>query len=472
MVLRKETTKSIIEGELLIALRERSSVYQCHYRIDGKWQRTTTGERDLKKATDVAKDLYKEAHWKKKNNVAPITRYFRDVAKIVVKKLQDAIDSGDGKAIYKDYITVITRYLIPILGKYYVDSIDHKAFAYFEEQRKRKLKGKEVTKSTQLTHNAALNRVFDEAIYRGYMVEANRIPLKAKGKASERRNEFSLEEVKAMRNNFDAWITKGRIDTIELRALLKDYVEVLLDSGIRAGKELLDLTWAHIEIKDNPTVTNTGEVEPPDDVDDRGYEIQNWRRNRTAYIKVLTGKTSKKNGAVVGRTSIGNLFTVQALERIAQRNYGMTLQEVINKHPKDGVFRYKEYQSKRNNKVDTPVMLLRPTDLGKLFRRYLEEHNLYFDPITGKGRPPYCLRHTYATMKLLHDNISPSIIVKQMGTSLGMLERHYDHINTIKAASQLRDDESRQLIQAGGEVDKKYEYREVKRSKGKNKKVS
>jgi integrase len=145
----------------------------------------------------------------------------------------------------------------------------------------------------------------------------------------------------------------------------------------------------------------------------------------------------------------------------------MTLQEVINKHPQDSVYRYKEYQSKRNNKINTPIKLLPPTDLVKLFRQYLEEHNLYIDPVTGKGRPPYCLRHTYATIKLLHDNIPPSILVKQMGTSLGMLEKHYDHINTIKAASQLRDDESRQLIQAGGVVDKKYEYREVKRSKKK-----
>jgi integrase len=230
---------------------------------------------------------------------------------------------------------------------------------------------------------------------------------------------------------------------------------------------VLDLKWVHIEIKDDPKVTSTGVIEPPDDVDDRGYEQQNWKRNRTAYIKILTGKTSKKNGALVGRTAIGNLYTVQALERIAQRNYDMTLQEVLNKHPQDNVFRYKEYQSKRNNKINTPLKLLPPTDLVKLFRVYLEEHNLYIDPATGKGRPPYCLRHTYATIKLLHDNISPSIIVKQMGTSLSMLEKHYDHINTVKAAHQLRDDESRQLIQAGGKVNEKYEYREVKRSKNK-----
>jgi hypothetical protein len=54
-----------------------------------------------------------------------------------------------------------------------------------------------------------------------------------------------------------------------------------------------------------------------------------------------------------------------------------------------------------------------------------------------------------------------------MGTSLSMLEKHYDHINTVKAAHQLRDDESRQLIQAGGKINEKYEYREVKRSKNK-----
>jgi len=467
MVERKATSKSIIDGELLVVLRERSSVYQCHYKIDGKWQRTSTKQRDIKQAIEVAKDIYKEAHWKKKNQVAPITRYFRDVAKTVVKRLQDALDSGEGKAVYKDYITAINRYLVPALGKYYVDSIDYKAFAHFEEVRKKKMKGKDATKSTQLTHNAALNKVFDEAIYRKYMVETNRLVLKAKGKASERRVEFSVEEVKALRSNFDGWIDKGRADTKELRALLKDYVEVLLDTGARAGKELLDLKWAHIEIKDDPQVIHTGVITAPEEGDDTGSEVVQLRRNRTAYIKILTGKTSKKNGALVGRTAIGNLYTVQAFERIAQRNYGMTLQEVINKYPQDSVYRYKEYQSKRNNKINTPIKLLPPTDLVKLFRQYLEEHNLYIDPVTGKGRPPYCLRHTYATIKLLHDNISPSILVKQMGTSLGMLEKHYDHINTIKAASQLRDDESRQLIQAGGVVDKKYEYREVKRSKKK-----
>lgn len=53
-------------------------------------------------------------------------------------------------------------------------------------------------RSTTLNHNAALNRVFDEAIYRGFMYEINRPKLVAIGKKSERRPAFSIEEVRVL----------------------------------------------------------------------------------------------------------------------------------------------------------------------------------------------------------------------------------------------------------------------------------
>jgi len=43
-----------------------------------------------------------------------------------------------------------------------------------------------------LTHNAALNRVFDEAVIRNFLTEANRPKLEAKGKASDRRPAFDM----------------------------------------------------------------------------------------------------------------------------------------------------------------------------------------------------------------------------------------------------------------------------------------
>jgi len=156
------------------------------------------------------------------------------------------------------------------------------------------------------------------------------------------------------------------------------------------------------------------------------------------------------------------------LERITQRNYALSLTDVIKQRPDDYIFRFKQYQSEKNGRLGQKVEFLAPTDFVKLFRNYLESHNLLIDPATKSARPLYSLRHTYATIRLLHDKITPQIIVKQMGTSLTMLERHYDHIDTIKAVNQLRDEESRKLINIGGKIDKRYQYREVKRKPSKS----
>jgi len=465
---KSDTTHTVIDRELLVARRERSRVWQCRFCIDGVWERVTTGERDLATAIEKAKRLYIEAQVRKKNNITPITRQLKDVAKLVVAKMKKDIDNGNGKEIYRDYITAIERYYIPILGKYNVDSIDYQALEHFERQRMKKMGNKQPTHSTQLTHNAALNKIFDEAEYRGYLNKNNRPTLKAKGKKPERRVEFSIEEVKALRGNFDAWIAAGRADTIELRHLLRDYVEILLDTGARPGKELLDLKWSHIEIKDHPTSRRTGKILPPTEDEQHGEDEIIHIRNRTAYIKIMSGKTAVKQGVAKGRVAIGNLHTVEALERITQRNYALSLTDVIKQRPDDYIFRFKQYQSEKNGRLGQKVEFLAPTDFVKLFRNYLESHNLLIDPATKSARPLYSLRHTYATIRLLHDKITPQIIVKQMGTSLTMLERHYDHIDTIKAVNQLRDEESRKLINIGGKIDKRYQYREVKRKPSKS----
>jgi len=471
MSAKKATTHAVIDKELLVTKRERSTKWQCRFVIDGVWQRVTTGERDLKAAKAKARDLYIEAQVRKKNNFTPITRYFKDVAKVVLNKLKKDYDDGNGKEIHRAYINAIEKYLIPILGKYKIDNIDYQVIEHFERERLKKMGGKAPTHSTQLTHNAALNKVFDEAMYRGYLNANNRPTLKAKGNQSVRRVEFSIDEVKALRHKFDAWIASSRADTIELRYLLKDYVEVLLDTGARPGKELLDLKWAHIDIKNHPTVKRTGKILPPDEYNDAGHEQIITNLNKTAYIRIMSGKTSVKNGVSVGRLAIGNLNSVRAFERIALRNYGLSLAETIKQKAQENIFRYKQYQSEKNGRLGKEVKFLFPTDFVKLFRSYLESHNLLIDPITNQARPLYSLRHTYATIRLLHDKITPQIIVKQMGTSLAMLEKHYDHINTLKAVAQLRDEESRSLIEAGGEVDERYEYVEVRKSRAKKTKT-
>lgn len=88
---KSDTTHTVIDRELLVARRERSRVWQCRFCIDGVWERVTTGERELALAIEKAKRLYIEAQVRKKNNITPITRQLKEVAKLVVAKMNKQV---------------------------------------------------------------------------------------------------------------------------------------------------------------------------------------------------------------------------------------------------------------------------------------------------------------------------------------------------------------------------------------------
>ena len=123
----KETTHTLIERELIVYRRERSGIWQCRYKVDGVWQRASTKERDLKNAKARAHELRMEAEIRRRSNLPVITRKFRDVARLAVERLEHEIAVGKGKRSYTDYIRVINDYLIPILGKKSITSIDYQA---------------------------------------------------------------------------------------------------------------------------------------------------------------------------------------------------------------------------------------------------------------------------------------------------------------------------------------------------------
>jgi integrase len=453
---KKDTTHIVIDKELIVYQRERSTIWQCRYCIDRQWQRTSTKEYDLGKAKKKAKELFLEAQFRKRNDIAPITRYFKDIAKSVVKKLKQEIASGNGKAIYKDYISAITNYFIPALGKYYVDSIDYKALEELDKYRVKKLQA-QPTRSTLLTHNAALSKVLDEAIYKGYMLASRKPELKAKGKKSERRTEFTRVEATAIKANFDKWIEKGKADSKEVRALLKDFVITLLDTGARPGKELLALTWAQVELEKEVVNIKTGVRAKLNEDDQHGEELtQNYIR-KTLIINIQKSKTG-------ARKCVGRLPSVYALNDIAQRNYGKTLEQMIKSANEDLIFTYKEFVSKRQDNPNRTPQLVSPTSFSKLFDEYLKQHNLLISPITNKKRVLYSLRHTYATLALTHDKVSIHTLAKQMGTSVAMIEQHYSHLDAVKAMAQLRGEESRQLLDLALDEDdkKRYAYTEEK----------
>lgn len=449
---QKETTHTLIERSLIVYRRERSNIWQCRFKVDGVWQRASTKHSDLKKAKARAFELRMEAEIRKRSNLPVITRKFRDVARLAVERLEHEIAIGKGKRSYTDYIRVINDYLIPILGRKAITSIDYQALDELNEKRTAMME-KVPTQSTMLTHNAALNRVFDEAVIRGFLTEANKPKLEATGKKSERRAAFDMNELRALLANFDAWIEAARTaQSKEMRTLLRDYVDVLIDTGARPGDELLNLQWRQIKFAMKPTLSRTGVI---DNTDDQHEEITLPNLNRSVEL-VVSGKTGTRTIVAMNRT-------VKALERIALRNYDID-DSIVNPFKQLTVPTNKDYVFRTRDKQP-------PTSWQKMFESYLKEHNLLIDPITGNKRVFYSLRHTYATLALTNDNVPIHTLAKQMGTSVLMIEKHYSHLKVVQAIDQLRGEETRKLIDAGGVVDETYtSQRKLKKQAAQEKK--
>lgn len=447
-----KSTHVITDKELVVYTRNTSSVYQCRYKVGNKWQRATTHTADLKEAIAFAKKLHITAHVRKENNFVPIQRYFKDMAKLAIQRMLQNEAYGNGKVIYRNYIMIINKYLIKYFGKHYVDNITYNDIKNYSDWRKEKL-GFAPKRSTIVAHNAALNLIFEEAIQRSYLTEATKPKLTVDVKATDVRDAFTLEEVVALRSNFDKWIARSRQDSIAVRTLLKDYVDVLLDTGARPGVELLELTWKQVEVKIEKVIIKTDkkvELEDWESVDELVDEHL-YRKEYTAILNIQKHKTK-------ARSSIGSYYTVKSLERIAKRNYGMTLNEVLKSNINDRIFTYIELVTDRQKNPNRKPKLLTPRNYANLFNEYLIEHNLLISEITNRRRVLYSLRHTYATFALEHDKVPIHTLSRQMGTSVAMIEKHYSHLDAVKAMKQLRNTETRFLIDNAEAVSEKYQY--------------
>lgn len=294
-----------------------------------------------------------------------------------------------------DYKRAINNYLIPFFGNHYVATIDNPLIAQFADWRREKMK-REPAMSTVRMHAAALRKIFDEAVAFGYMSEAQVPSLKVRkkqGRATERRPTFTIEEYRELYRFMRSWIRKGRPGkSTDMRELLRDYVLLLANSGIRHGTEALSMRWSGIrELKDG---------------EQRGLMI--W---------VKEGKT--KPGWAVLRHGARRY-----LERIKERTEAL-----------------KDLTWEQALKQDLPIIALPDgtvtKNLNQTFAKLMKDSGLTTDPITKKRRTLYSLRHFYITQAILANRTSPLKLAGQCRTSVLMLEKHYFHLKQVQHWKEL-----------------------------------
>lgn len=417
---------NLLPKKVTIYRRPRSSMWQARVKLEsGDWYRLTTGTADEAEARDCALRFYYTADFKQKNNLPQSTRKFSSVAKYAISRMQDELNANSGKVVYKHYIQALKKYLIPYFGKLDIAKITVKELNAFNAWRDAKvsqdrwersvqaaknratsveqLKAAEnipktietVAHSTINTHNSALNRVFDEALLRGWITSSIKPTLMNKGAKPQSRGAFTLEEYERVYTLMRHWASTGHSKkTRELREVLRNYVLVLANTGIRHGTESANLKWKHIS----------------------------WFIGRDG-AKYLTLNVDGKRGK---RQLVARTRTADYLDRLRRINP-----------------RLKAYQTLDNlidASVDEYVLVSRSgvrlkTDLlNAAFRTFLRENKLTHGA-DERPRSLYSLRHTYATFALLEGRDIHKLAV-QMGTSVAMLEKYYSKVSAVLNASE------------------------------------
>ena len=378
-------------GEVVLYKRGDSKRWQARFKLkDLKWRRLATKHTNIQYAAETACEAYDRARFFFAENIPIVSKRFDVIARVTVDELLGQITAGHGKVVYKDYVTTIKKYLIPFFGSYNLNTIGYEELQRFDTWRRKEM-GRQPVLSTITTHNSAMNRVYHTAVERGWIAQAQVPKLKNTGIKGVAREAFSLSEYKSLTSYMPHWIDEGHTaKTAQMRRLLRDYVLILANTGIRHGTEALGLCW-----KDIAWITKSGE----------------------RYLQLtVNGKTGK-------RTSIANHNTQDYLHRIQERRSNIA---------------HLSFDNLLKKKLNEKVFLLEDgaatNSLAGTFRNLMRDSGLDKDRVAKEKRTLYSLRHTYAHFALLTDKMDVYTLARQMGTSVKMIEQHYGHLNPAMKA--------------------------------------
>ena len=382
------------DGELVLYRRSRSLLYQCRYRLaDGSWVRQTTGKAALEHAIARACDIYDEARYRQRLGLAHRTHSVAQIAAICCAALRQKIDAKGKKTALNDYVSIIERYFVPYFGERQLEALTHTDIREFELWRDRQMTRKPKT-STLNNFTTAWSRLVATAVEQGYISERVPVPkLTSKGEKGKTRPAFSKEEIEQLLAFVETWQHKGKFAVEhEIRPLLRDYIEMLLYTGMRHGTEAMGIRWRDLE----------------------------WHtKDGVRYLRVwVDGKTG-------GRWLIAKHKAVDVLRRLHARQRDIAsvpFEDVLTTRVPHLLFRFSDGHQ--------------PHSLVGTFRKLMRDSGLLVDA-AGQTRTLYSLRHTYATLALLEGGADIHTLSKQMGNSAAMIERHYSKLTATMAADRL-----------------------------------
>ena len=378
-------------GEVVLYKRGDSKRWQARFKLkDLKWHRVAAKHVNIQFAAETACEAYDRARFLYDEKIPITSKRFDSVADIAVDEMEKQLKAGVGKSVYNDYISVIKKYLKPFFGAKAINTIGYEEIKKYSDWRTVQMKKPPVA-STVTTHISAFNRVFDCAVERGWIAAAQVPKMKNNGEKGVAREAFSLSEYKSLTSFMPKWAQKGHTaKTREMRELLRDYVLILVNTGMRHGTETKDLKWRDIE----------------------------WiTKNKEQYLQItVTGKVGKRQLIARHNTEDYLIRIQQRQSNIAHLEFDTLLKRRLN----ENVFKLRSGETTAN--------------LSQTFNNLMRDSGLDADRDVKQRRSLYSLRHTYAHLALLKERMDVYTLAKQMGTSVKMIEQHYGHLQPSQKA--------------------------------------
>ena len=392
--LNLEKTIALRNSQLHLTKRDKSLNWQIHCKVNssGQWLRKSSYTSDLDQAKAAAEDLFHEVRIMEKSGFVVGSKKFKVVANLLIAEYKRKISLGTARPIYRDYICSINKYLIPFFGEYSIGTIEQSVMSEFAQWHREKI-GYEPKASTQKTHNAAFNAIHDFAIKKG-MIPAHLKPKTiTDGVATVSRGVFTSDELKRMNEFFPSWINQTQQEkSRKCRTLLKLLVNFVTWTGVRAGTEIDQLKWQHLDLIEQTDLN-------------------------IIHITLPKGKVGSRT--LIARHEIRD--TLDQLRQLHPEFIDLTLDELIRKKADKYIFSFKDNS------------LLHAHTFVKNFNRFMKDAGICSLDTSGKKRSLYSLRHYYATQRIL-EGANFGQLANQMGTSVLMLERHYSHLKPIMLA--------------------------------------
>ncbi len=386
---------------------------------------------DEKEATDKAEELYMELKHRHKRGLSIARKKFDETVAAYLRDLE-ADPTAKPKKI-ADH-KAMSKYSLEYFGSRHIDLITSTEIAKYQRWRRdywftgpgaeqetyeyvregktvvsKKRPPKRPAASTINNENTLLRAVFNFAAAKDW-IKVGEIPVidvkidrEFTGEDGHRRPGLSVQEVKHL-----LAVSEKRLMEVEgdrrlyhQRFMLHIFVGIMATTGCR-DYEAMNLKWGDI-----------GDIDRKDGKQFSKVYVKGKRKQR--WLVPLRGF-----GEVVDRLVAFTIDFKSRLDPDCDERFSDNETPIFFDYDGSGI-----------------------DSFGRGFRSLIEEAGLYIDPITQKGRDAYCLRHYYATERLI-SGVPIYTLAKNMGTSVQMIERHYGHLAPEMAAevlTQEMDDE-------------------------------